>query len=29
MAFRLEIVDEFRKFLQSYEIEYDERYVWD
>ena len=26
---RVSFQDEFRKFLQSYEIEYDERYVWD
>ena len=22
-------IDEYRKFLQTYELEYDERYVWD
>ena len=26
---RISFQDEFRKFLDSYEIEYDERYVWD
>jgi hypothetical protein len=26
---RVSFQDEFRKFLESYEIEYDERYVWD
>jgi putative transposase len=26
---RVPFQDEFRKFLESYEIEYDERYVWD
>ena len=26
---RLSFQDEFRKFLDSYEIEYDERYVWE
>jgi putative transposase len=26
---RISYQDEFRKFLESYEIEYDERYVWD
>ena len=26
---RVSFQDEFRKFLKSYEIEYDERYVWD
>jgi len=26
---RVTFQDEFRKFLQRYEIEYDERYVWD
>jgi putative transposase len=26
---RVAFQDEFRKFLDSYEIEYDERYVWD
>src|SRR5262249_21897803 len=26
---RMSFQDEFRKFLESYEIEYDERYVWD
>jgi hypothetical protein len=25
----LSFQDEFRKFLRRYEIEYDERYVWD
>ena len=26
---RVSFQDEFRKFLESYEIEFDERYVWD
>jgi REP element-mobilizing transposase RayT len=26
---RISYQDEFRKFLDTYEIEYDERYVWD
>jgi putative transposase len=26
---RVTFQDEFRKFLQSYEVEFDERYVWD
>jgi REP-associated tyrosine transposase len=26
---RISFQDEYRKFLQAYEVEYDERYIWD